>query len=174
MKAATAERVYTTVNGREIAADFTPEVEEYVRRVKQLAANPAATANDVIALVYSVDNPVMERVGSYGRGVVTARVLTHPAYRVMTDILFRKEVQERGADLQTLADQYSLTVPEAAERFGVHVSAVRQAVDSGRLGAWMKAGEWYIDPRSLATFEFAPGGRNRKKRASRKVRQRSR
>ena len=36
--------------------------------------------------------------------------------------------------------QFTMTPAEAATRLGVHVNAVRQAIDAGRLGAWMKGG----------------------------------
>ena len=43
-------------------------------------------------------------------------------------------------------------------QLGVSVSAVRQAIDAGRLGAWLKAGRVFVDPRSLATFKLSPRG----------------
>lgn len=148
---------YTTLSGHTIEYDAPADVVSFVARLQKLAAGDA-TEDQLIALVYCLDNPLMDKAAIPGRGAVTQRVLDDPAYRVMTDILFRKHVAENGIDVGQLAVAYTLTASEAAERLGVSRSAVHQAIDAGRLAAWVKDGRPYINPASLATFKLSPRG----------------
>ncbi len=162
-------QTYQTISGRTI--DLTGTEAAKIAFLERLAAMAAdgATHAQMTVLGYGTDNPIMDPNVIPGRGAVTAAVLYTRAYQVMTDILFRKEMTEEGITLEELASQYTLTPAEAAERLGVHITAIRQAIDAGRLGAWVKGGRVFIDPKSLATFKLSPRGpKARQARASTK------
>lgn len=120
--------------------------------------DPSVDEDDLVALVYSPQNPVMDRNAVPGRGVVTPAVLENPVYRVMTDLLYRKSINAHGASIEAMAARATITPNEAAKRLGITPSAVRQAIASGRLTAWLRDGVNYIDPAALERFELAPHG----------------
>ena len=159
-------QTYQTISGRTL--DLTgadPAKIAFLERFQSVAST--STHNEMIALGYGVENPIMDLDAIPGRGAVTAEVIFTPAYRTMTDILFRKQMQEQNIAVEELAKQFTLTPAEAAERLGVTVGAVRQAIDAGRLGVWMKGGRAFITPRSLAAFRMSPRGpKARQARAS--------
>lgn len=150
---------HTTVSGHAIEFETPPPpVAALLARLGNMLADPAATEAQMLVLVYSPDNPIMDRSVMPGRGAVTPAVLADPVYQVMSDLLFRKRVVEHNVDLEALAAAHSLTVPEAAERLGINDSAVRKAIAARRLGTWLKDGRHYIDPRALASFHLQPRG----------------
>ena len=156
-------RTYQMITGRTLDLSGTKaSAMAFLERLKAMTA--ASTHDQMIALAYGTENPIMDRNAIPGRGAVTAEILGTPVYRAMTDILFRKQMAERGTSVEELANHFTLTPAEAAARLGVHVSAVRQAIDAGRLGAWMKGGRVFINPRSLATFRLSPRGPKAKQR----------
>jgi excisionase family DNA binding protein len=150
-------RTYQIISGQRIGLDGTEASKiSFLERLQSMAVT--ATHSQMIALAYGTENPILDPNVIPGRGAVTAAVLFTPAYRAMTDILFRKQMAEAGIAPEELASQYTVTTAEAAERLGVHVSAVRQAIDAGRLGAWIKGNRVFIDPRSLATLRLSRRG----------------
>jgi excisionase family DNA binding protein len=149
---------YTTLSGHQIEYDAAPKLARFIGELEAMCRSAGETEDAMIARVYSVDNPIMDTQAIPGRGAVTAKVLANPAYRVMTDLIFRKRVAEQGVDVEKLAGRYTLSVPQVAERLGVHVSAVRQAIEAGRIGAWVKYGRTYVDPAALASFRLSPRG----------------
>lgn len=148
---------YTTIEGQELEYQADAELQGLIDRLRGMLADPAATSDDMILAIYSPANPIMNKTVIPGRGAVTAEVLANPAYRVMTDLLFRKGCSDE--DVAELAARHTMTPAEFAQRLGVHVSAVRQAIEADRLGAWRKGGRWFIDPQSLTTFGKEKGWR---------------
>src|SRR5689334_4911921 len=122
-------KTYQTISGHEISYEPTPEVAALLARLQAMLEDPAATQDQMIALAYGQDNPILDPNVIPGRGAVTPRVLEDPAYRVMTDILFRKRLDPEGDQVARIAKQHTLTPAQVAERLGVHVSAVRQAIE---------------------------------------------
>lgn len=152
-------QTYQAISGHTIDLATVPAKQiAFLEELKSMAAHPRATHAGMLAKAYGPENPILDSNAIPGRGAVTAEVLSRPAYRAMTDLLFRKEMLERGVTTEALAECFTLTPAEAAGRLGVSISAVRQAIDAGRLGAWLKAGRVFIDPRSLATFKLSPRG----------------
>jgi excisionase family DNA binding protein len=146
-------RVYETLQGQRIEFDEPDaKLARLLRRVEEAAASNKAREDELVALIYSDENPLLEPSPVGGAPLVTKGTLAHPVWRVLTDLLERARVRERGIDVDKLAAGYKLSVAEAAERLGVHESAIRQAVQAGRLPAWVKEGRIYLHPKWLEQF----------------------
>src|SRR5436309_3074307 len=76
---------YTTVSGHKIEYHPTPAVARLIEALKTMCDTPGVTRDAMVAMVYSTDNPIMDKEAIPGRGAVTAKVMANPAYRVMTD-----------------------------------------------------------------------------------------
>lgn len=158
-------RIHVTLSGHEIRYDDPgPELEHFLQRAQRLAENPEVTEGELVALVYSRENPILDHSIFPGRGTVTREVLDRPEYAVLQDLLFRKEVQQRAIDVRAIEARYTLTPGEVAERLGVHVSAVTKACQERRVSSWVKGRRYFLDPGALAPLEQgkrrgpAPGG----------------
>lgn len=152
------KRTHVTVSGHRIDYEPTPKVAAFLRRLEDAIGDPKVTERELIGLAYSSENPFLDHGMFPGRGSVTKDVLADPAYHVMTDLLFRKQVAEQEIDVSKLEARYSMTVPQAAVELGIHESAVRQAIAAKRLASWLKDGKHFIDPRSLKSFEVGTRG----------------
>lgn len=150
---------YQTVSGHVIEYDETPEVVAFLRRLRALVDDPKAGVHEVTGLAYSRENPILDQTIFPTRGAVTKEVLANPTYAVVSDLVFRKEAAVHGFDLEEMAERHTLTVAEAAERLGVHVSAVRQAIAARRLPSWIRDGRTYIDPASLQALKVWTRGK---------------
>lgn len=119
MKPTTAtprERMYTAMTGLEVTFTPTPEAAAFLARLEALSADPATSSRDLIALGYSRENPFLETPPAgvlADRGYVTPRVLASPEYRVMADLIGRKELAEAGQTPEALTPAY--TVPEGGQ-----------------------------------------------------------
>jgi excisionase family DNA binding protein len=143
-------RLYDTISGQRIEyPDPSPELEAFLARVRGMADDKKKTQADLITLIYSKENPLLDHSIFPERGAVTKEVLENPVYALLQDLLFRKQVQEEKLDVEKIAARFSLTVSEAAERLKVHPTAITKAVKARRLAAWVKNGKLYLDPRSL-------------------------
>jgi excisionase family DNA binding protein len=152
-------RTHTTLQGRELTFEEpTGELAKFLKRVEEAAANPKATEDDLIALVHSNENPILDTSILPGRGMVTPRVFALPIYHVMNDLIARAAVRAGHVDLEAAAAQFTMTPTEAAEHLGVHVSAVRQAIDRGALSAWRKGARWFLNPRDVDNYKVSDTG----------------
>lgn len=142
-------QVYEAINGQRIEFTHTPETEVFLKKVLALYEDPRKSENDLIALVYSKENPILDQTIFPTRGAVTAAVLENPLYGVMTDLIFRKECAKSGTKIEELADQYTLTVVEAAEQLKIHPASVQKAIASKRLPVWVKGNKHYLDPKTF-------------------------
>lgn len=149
---------YRTVNGQTLEYEATPKVAAFLRRLEEGVENPKVGEQELVGLAYSSENPILDHTMFPGRGAVTKVVLDDPAYHVMTDLLFRKQIAEQEVDVDKLAAKYSLTVGQAAAELGIHESAVRQAIAAKRIASWLKDGKHFLDPRSLKSIEFGTRG----------------
>jgi len=147
--------VHACVNGEEVTYDSpAPPVAAFLERVRRAAADPKVTENDLIALIYGRENPLLDHTMLPGQSMVTPAVFEHPVYRVLTDLLDRKRVALGALDLERARAQFTLTVTEAAEQLGISPQAVRKAVEARRLAAWREGSQWLLDPRGVNAFKL--------------------
>jgi hypothetical protein len=148
-------RIHETASGQQIKyADPDPMLARFLKRAEELASHADASENELIVWVYGPENPILDRTIFPERGAVTRAVLDDPVYAVLQDLLFRKSAAQRGQSLERIAAKYTLTVNEAAERKGVSPQAIRNAIATKRLPAWVRDGEYHLDPRTLDIVEF--------------------
>ena len=81
---------YVTLEG--VRIEFSPreDVDVFLSRLAQAASDAAVTEQDLIAMAYATDNPILNNEPVSGVGVVTSAVLADPAYAVMNDLLRRR------------------------------------------------------------------------------------
>jgi excisionase family DNA binding protein len=151
---------YETITGLELEFEADRKLAAFVRRVERTAKSAEATEDDLIALVYSGDNPLLGR-SALGAPIATQKTVAHPAYRVLCDLIEQKRLADRGISVSQLAKRYTITVADAAERLGVHESAVRQAIHAGRLSAWRKDQQYFLHPKWLEQFKQSSAGEKR-------------
>ncbi len=158
-------RIHVTLSGHEIRYDDpSPDLGDFLALARKMAEDPAVKERDLLALIYGAENPIMDKTLFPGRGAVTREVLENPVYHVLGDLLFRKEVQQRGLDVGAIAARYILTPGEVAERLGVHVSAVTKAIAGRRVSSW---GPW------LRWSSGSGGGRRQRRSIRLRLRLRS-
>jgi excisionase family DNA binding protein len=147
---------YTTIAGETIEYE-TPshDIAAFLARLFDAAHDPSVTESAMVELIYGSGNPVLRQDIIPGRGVVTKEVFQNPLYQVMTDLLGVKRIQLGTLDPEAARDEYTITVTEAAERLGVHPSAVRQAIAAGRLDAVKRGHQHLIRPHALESFKVA-------------------
>jgi excisionase family DNA binding protein len=139
--------VYETVNGLRIEyPEPSPEVARFLAQVERGTSDSKVSHEDLVSLVFGEANPVLEK-SPLGLPYVTASVHERPVFRVMQDLLARKQMTKRGLSAEKVAAGYTLTVAQAAERLGVSASAVRQAIAKGKLATWVKGGTYYLHPK---------------------------
>lgn len=150
---------YTTINGETLTYEAPGgALAAFLERVQAAANEPTVSENDMIALIYGRENPLLDHAMLPGRSMVTAAAFERPEYRVMTDLLGRKRIALGLLDVEKARARYTLSPAEAAERLGIHVSAVRQAIANHRLAAWFEDGRAYLDPLSVDSFQLARRG----------------
>ncbi len=145
----TYERLDKTV----IEFGATPEASEFLRRLAHALTDPRVTAAAMTDLVYSAENPVLDKSVVPGKGYVTAAVHADPVYQVMADMLWRKRAQE-GVQ----APAATMTITQAAQLHGVHPSAIRQAIAAGRLQATKMGGTYFLRRPDVEAFKPARRG----------------
>lgn len=150
---------YTTIAGEVIEYE-TPgrDVAAFLARLVDAAHDPRVTESVMVDLIYGAENPLLRKDIIPGRGVVTKEVFADPVYHVMTDLLGVKRVQLGTLDPEAARDEYTITVTEAAERLGVHPSAVRQAIAAKRLDAVKRGHQHMIRPSALESFRISRRG----------------
>lgn len=152
-------RIHISLSGHEIKYDDPePKVEKFLKRVTALVEDPKGKTDDVVALVFGLENPILEHGTFPDRGSVTKDVLENPVYHVLSDLIARQYLKTSRQPIESLAKPYTLTVAEAAERKGVTPDAIRKAIKARRLPSWVKDGELYLNPRSLDLVEFGSRG----------------
>jgi excisionase family DNA binding protein len=141
-------KTHVAVTGIEIEYDPDPQTEAFLAEVARRVANPKLKENDIIGFAYGPENPILFQEPN-GRSLVTRAVLDNPSYRVLGDLLFRKRIAQFGKTPEQIADSYTLTVTEAAERLGLTPDAVRKQIREHKLSAWKKGDEYFLDPKLL-------------------------
>lgn len=140
-------------SGHTVDYEGTPRVVAFLRRIEATINDQNITHQQVIGLAYSNENPFLDHTMFPGRGAVTRAVLENPAYDVLTDLVFRKQLAEDGTPIEKIAAKYSMMVREAAAQLGITEGAVRQAIAAKRIGSWLKNGQHYLNPKALTSLE---------------------
>jgi hypothetical protein len=153
-EAPAAELVHECVNGEQIGYPApAPAVAKFLERVRRAAADAKVSEDELLALIYGRENPLLDHTALPGRSMVTPAVFANPLYRVLVDLLDRKRVQTGALDLERARARYTLSVTDAAAHLGVNATAVRKAIGAGRLPAWRADGQFWLDPATVAAFE---------------------
>jgi Helix-turn-helix domain len=144
-------QVHETLSGQRIEYDDpSPAVAKLLKSARAIVDDPKRSSDELVALVYGRGNPILDQTMFPERGAVTKAVLENPVYHVLTDLLARKEAQEKGTNLDRLKARYTLTVADAAGELGISPDAVRRAIRERRLPAWVKdGGAYYVNPEHL-------------------------
>ena len=156
-----AERqiAHRLVNGEELLYSQPDKpLADYLERVGRAMEDPNVSEQELLALIYSADNPLLDSATVPGLGIVTRRTIDDPVYRVMVGCLSRKRVQMGTLDLAATEAGYTVSVTDAASILNIHPSAVRQAIQIGRLSAWRKGGHFYLRPESLESYDVGRRG----------------
>lgn len=154
-------KTYTLLTGRKVRLSTwkRPEVDAFLERLRSMIASEHITEQQMIGLAYSTENPILDSTFFPTRALVTKDTLADPAYQVLTDLLARKHLAQRGIDPDALAAEYTLSVADASKMLGIHESAVRQAIAARRIPSWVKGnGRLFLSPRSVEAFRIAPRG----------------
>lgn len=143
-------QVHESLTGQRIEYDDPePAVARLLKAARAIVDDPKRTSDELIALVYGRGNPILDQTMFPERGAVTKAVLDNPVYQVLTDLLARKEAQERGTNFERVAAKYTLSVAAAAEQLEVTEDAVRRAIRGRRLPAWVKEKAYFVNPDHL-------------------------
>jgi hypothetical protein len=150
---------YETISGETIEyTSASAVIASFIERVRAAAHDPGMTVIQLEALVYGLENPLLSTTVIPGRAVVTASTYADPAFHVMLDLIGRKRVATGHLDLNAARARHTLTVRHTARQLGVSESAVRQAIQVGRLSAWKDAGTYYLDPVVVGAFRVSRRG----------------
>ena len=139
-------RVHETISGHRVEyPDPDAKLERFLERAHKALRDPRKTDDDMIALIYGRENPLLEATN----GMVTREVFDNPVYRVLADFVVRKRIEMDDTNPDRLAAKYTLTVSDVAARKGVSEDAIRKAVRENRLPSWVKGGSYFFEPRSI-------------------------
>ena len=153
---------YTFLSGEIVGfPEPTPEVGAFLARAKAAAADPSVSVAGMVELVYGPENPLLDRFLVPGRPMVTRAVFDNPIFQVLTDLIGVKRVQLGELDMGKVAEDYTMTVGEAAEQLGITPAAVRLAITANKLDGMKRNGEWYIRPAGVAAYKVSNRGRKR-------------
>jgi len=147
---------HTTITGNTIDYQASRELAAYLDRLRALVEDPHVSNDAVIAFAYAPENPLLDAADWTRQGLVTARTLADPAYRVMGDLLVRKRATP--ADLEELRARHTMTVSAAAGELGISEAAVRKAIDAGRLSSAPRDGQHFLDPEAVRRLEVTTRG----------------
>jgi hypothetical protein len=161
---------YQLLSGETIEYEIKdPLVRDYLGQIQSAANDPQVSMNEMIALVYNVANPVLDKNLVPGRAMVTPEIFANPVYRVMADLVWQKQFQQPGFDIEKANAQFTLTVPQAAKRLGITPASVRAAITAKKISAILRNGQWWIHPNSIASYKVSNRGRHGNQRSKRKA-----
>lgn len=139
-------RIHETLSGHRVEfPDPDAKLEAFLDRVQKVFRDRGKTDDDMIALIYGKENPLLDATS----GMVTREVFDNPVYAVLSDLIVRKRAAMEGTDPDRLAARYTLTVADVAARKGVSEDAIRKAVRERRLPSWVKGGSYFFEPRAV-------------------------
>lgn len=138
--------------------DPEPNVAAYLAKAQAMATDLTVDMMRMNRMVYGKENPLLDN--SSGRPVVTRAAYDNPIYRILREWIEVKEVNLGLIDPIEEAAEYTLSLAEAAERLGITAAAVRAAIRGRKLAGWMRNGQWYVRPDSVAAYKPSKRGRH--------------
>jgi hypothetical protein len=141
-------------------------VNAFIARATAALNNPAVTPAEMLSLVYGVENPILDTTSQPGRAIVNKAVFDNPVYRVLSDMVGRKQILASGQTFEQVSAPYTVSVKDAADQLGLTESSVRTAITNRKLSALKRNGDWYIRPESVASYKVSNRGRKKAKTAN--------
>lgn len=86
-------QTHVTFSGKTIEYEPTPVVAAIIDRLETMLRDPRTTHDEMLVIVFSTKNPLMDAEMFPPYAMATARTLDDPAYSVMRDLLYRKEYE---------------------------------------------------------------------------------
>ncbi len=162
---------YELLSGEVVEYDTLPApLAAFLTRVQSAASDLAVSPAALLALVYGVENPLLDTTTAPGRAIVNATAFAHPVYKVLGDLVGRKQLAALNQSPEQVVAAYTLTVKAAAERIGLSETATRTAIQGGKLDAMKRNGEWYVRPESVDSYKVSNRGRKKAVPAAVRVR----
>jgi hypothetical protein len=153
---------YALLSGEVVEYPNQPAaVNAFLARVMAAANDATVSPADLLALVYGTENPILDTTGVPGRAIVTKTVFDNPVYRVLADLVGRKQLLVAGQTPEQAAAAYTVSVKDAADQLGLTESSVRTAIVNRKLSATKRNGDWYIRPESVASYKVSNRGRKK-------------
>ena len=128
----------------------------FLAQLRDAAHDDRVSWSELTDRIYGVDNPIMDTTIFDGKGAVTPSVFRNPLYRVMTDLLWRKQVVEFRIDTTRLAEPGTVDVAAAAELLGMDGEAVLRAIHQGGLEAWALGDSYRVSRASVDSYRDLP------------------
>ena len=156
-----ATQTYLMINNRVLEFDAPDaSTQAFVARLHAMVLDPKTTEHAMSDLIYSDENPLLgpPPLPMPGRGWVTGDTLKNPVWHMMQDLISRKQIVLGKLDLSEVRKSYTVSVSDAAAKLGIAASAVRKAIMEWKLSAWRDGDQWWIDPRSVASYQVARRG----------------
>jgi hypothetical protein len=163
-----AEHTSTLLSGEKLTFPLPDgPLADFVARVRVAANDPAVSINELLDLLYSADNPLLDTTILPGRALATRATLHNPVYHVLLDLLDQKRIQAGQLNLAAAHARYTVDVPQAARRLGITPASVRAAIQARRLAGVYQNGQWWVSEESLASYKVSNRGRRKRKGVTR-------
>jgi hypothetical protein len=158
-----SEQTYSLLSGETLTVSLPDgPLADFVARVRVAANDPGVSINQLVELLYSADNPLLDTTILPGRAMVTRATLDNPVYHVLLDLLDQKRIAAGQLNLAAAHARYTVDVPSAARRLGITPASVRAAIQGRRLAAIFQTGQWWVSEESLASYKVSNRGRRKK------------
>jgi hypothetical protein len=152
---------YVTLEGREIEyTEPVGELADFMKRLEAAVFDPQIDSAKLNNLIFSAENPLLDRTVRPGKAVVTRKVYDNPLYTIMGDLIGRKDVQLGLLDVEKAFAGYTVDIPTAAMELGISEEAVQHAIESYKLPAVFRDQQWWLDPKSFAGYKLATAMRD--------------
>ncbi|MBI4082428.1 MAG: helix-turn-helix domain-containing protein [Candidatus Lambdaproteobacteria bacterium] len=145
---------HETLSGHKLAyREPQAGVQAFLNRLLAATDDANVTYDQLVALVYGRDNPVLNQTVFKAGGGVTPEVLRNPVYALMRDLLERKATQQGLLVPERDFADYTLTVAQAAQFLGLHETAVVKAIRAWKLPARKFNGQWRLTPAGVHLYQ---------------------
>jgi len=161
-RTAGAKHLYSLVSGEVVEYPDQPAaVNAFLARVTAAVNDLAVSPAELLSLVYGTENPILDTTTQPGRAIVTKAVFENPVYRVLADLVGRKQLLAAGQTPEQASAAYTVSVKDASAQLGLTESSVRTAINNRKLSAVKRNGDWYIRPESIASYKVSNRGRKK-------------